>query len=579
MMADMFLILAWLTPLLLAITIVVSPRLTWKALVFAGLPGLAAPFLVPAGSMLDISGLLIGTRFGLDQVGVGFLFFTSVIWTFAAWHAKGYISTRRTSFAVHFLLAMSGNFGLVLAQDMLGFYLFFALMSFASYGLVIHDRSSSVRYAGKVYIILVVIGEVLIFSGMAGVATLAGATSFEEIGAGWVGQNWGTWFFGALFLGFGIKAGALPLHVWLPLAHPAAPTPASAVLSGAMIKAGLLGWLRFLPIGEVALPGWGAIFAGFGALAFIAAALYGCLQSNSKALLAYSSISKMGLMTIAVGVILAEPGAASVVIPCILVFATHHCLCKGALFLSVSIDRNDVSPGPWSWLTVLLLVVPPLSMAGFALTGGALAKTVMKAGLSTSISATAQAGLAVLLLVNSLLTAAMMFRFCWQRFKSSPQAHQPPGTASYLAWGILVGVVILNPLLLLMLYPELAFGKAMSVGTLWSSSWPVLVVSGIGALLVYRPQTLPLRLPPGDMLLLYALLARPFVRLVSFSSRLAAPAARTVTVREWFISSGVRHHFASLLHQSESYLGRAAVFGLVFIGLLAFSTYLLFAYI
>lgn len=577
MMSDVLLILAWLTPLLLAATIVVSPGLTWKALAFAGLPGLAAAVMVPAGSMIEVSGMLLGIRFGLDQLGVGFLLFTSLIWTLAGWHAKGYVSTRRSSFAVHFLLAMSGNFGLVLAQDMLGFYLFFALMSFASYGLVIHDRTWQVRYAGKVYIILVVIGEVLIFSGMAGVATLAGATSFEEIGAGWVGRNWGPLFFGALFLGLGIKAGALPLHVWLPLAHPAAPTPASAVLSGAMIKAGLLGWLRFLPVGEAALPGWGAICTVLGAFAFIAAALYGCFQSNSKALLAYSSISKMGLMTMAVGVVLAEPGAAPMVIPCILVFATHHCLCKGALFLSVSIDLKEISPGPLRWITTLLLVIPPLSLAGIAFTGGALAKTVMKAGLSTSISETTQTGLAVLLLLNSLLTAALMFRFCWQRFKSTPQTHQPPGRASYFAWGILVGIVIVNPLLLMMLYPELAFDKAMSASALWSSLWPVLVVSGIGALLVYRPQTLPLRLPPGDMLLLYVLLARPFVWLVNVSSRFTAPAASAEAMRDWIVPPGVRHKLASLLRQSESRLGRADVFGLVFIGLLVLSTSLLFA--
>ena len=60
-----------------------------------------------------------------------------------------------------------------------------------------------------------------------------------------------------ILLGFGIKAGALPLHVWLPLAHPVAPVPASAVLSGVMIKAGLLGWLRFLPVNlDMALPGY-----------------------------------------------------------------------------------------------------------------------------------------------------------------------------------------------------------------------------------------------------------------------------------------------------------------------------------
>jgi len=91
------------------------------------------------------------------------------------------------------------------------------------------------------------------------------------------------------------------LHFWLPLAHPVAPTPASAVLSGAMIKAGLLGWLLTLPLSETALPQWGTLMIMVGALASIGAALIGVCQHQAKAVLAYSSISQMGLITIMVG--------------------------------------------------------------------------------------------------------------------------------------------------------------------------------------------------------------------------------------------------------------------------------------
>src|SRR5690606_7309656 len=107
---------------------------------------------------------------------------------------------------------------------------------------------------------------------------------------------------GLVLAGFGIKAGALPLHVWLPLAHPAAPTPASAVLSGAMIKAGLLGWLRFLPLGLVALPGWAALLMVLGVVAVFFGAAAGAVQQDAKAVLAYSSISQMGLMIIGLAI-------------------------------------------------------------------------------------------------------------------------------------------------------------------------------------------------------------------------------------------------------------------------------------
>ena len=578
MIPDVLLILVWLIPLLMAAAAAVAPRLIWKGLIFAGVPGLAAVFTVPVGSTIDISFLLLGTRFGLDQVGLGFLLFTAGIWILAAWHAQGYVAARRSSFGVYFLLAMAGNFGLILAQDMVGFYLFFALMSFASYGLVVHERTAPVRHAGMVYIVLVVFGEVLIFSGMAGVATLTGTIVFTDIGAAWIGQGRGALFFGALFLGFGIKAGALPLHVWLPLAHPAAPTPASAVLSGAMIKAGLLGWLRFLPIGEAALPGWGALCTGLGAAAFIAAALYGCLQSNSKALLAYSSISKMGLMTMAVGVVLAEPVSAPVVVPCILLFATHHCFCKGALFLSVSIDHHHVSPGPLRWLVSLFLLLPPLSLAGFALTSGALAKAAMKSGLTASMSAVAETGLAALLLINSLLTAALMFRFCWQRFNSSAHPLQPPGRASYLAWGTSVGIVIVSPFLLLIMYPESVSVKMFDPAVLWDAFWPVVLVFGIGAVLVYRSWLVSVHWPAGDLLVGYIFFTNKFLSLVNKSLQFATILGGTI-LRGWFIPLGSLPHLKFLLRQSESRLGMAKVFGLVFIGLLTLSTYLLFGQI
>ena len=122
------LILAWLTPLMLVPLFLLAPHRAWKAMPMAALPGLAASLLVPAGSMVEIHSLLLGSRFGLDQISAGFLFFTSLIWALAALHAIGYIRMRHRSFGVYYLLAMTGNFGLVLAQDMISFYLFFALM-------------------------------------------------------------------------------------------------------------------------------------------------------------------------------------------------------------------------------------------------------------------------------------------------------------------------------------------------------------------------------------------------------------------------------------------------------------------
>jgi L-aminopeptidase/D-esterase-like protein len=103
-----------------------------------------------------------------------------------------------------------------------------------------------------------------------------------------------------LLLGFGLKAGLVPLHVWLPLAHPAAPMPASAVLSGAIIKAGIIGLVRFLPF-EAGAPGWGIALGALGLFGAFYAVAFGVLQRNPKTILAYSSVSQMGVVMAALG--------------------------------------------------------------------------------------------------------------------------------------------------------------------------------------------------------------------------------------------------------------------------------------
>ena len=96
--------------------------------------------------------MLLGTELGLvDYDSRVFLLFTALLWWLSGMYAKAYLAQNqeRSRFLIYFLLAMTGNVGLILAQDLTSFYLFFTLMSFASYGLVVHDRSSEAFYAGQ----------------------------------------------------------------------------------------------------------------------------------------------------------------------------------------------------------------------------------------------------------------------------------------------------------------------------------------------------------------------------------------------------------------------------------------------
>jgi hypothetical protein len=150
-----------------------------------------------------------------------------------------------------FLAALAGNLLLLVALDVVVFYLGFALMSFASYGLVVHEGDARAAC-----------GPLLHRDGgdrrglhhrRAHAARQSGPIDFASLRAASATPGPGTTLIvGLLLVGFGIKAGVFGLHFWLPLAHPVAPAPASAVLSGAMIKAGLVAWMRLLPLGEAA---------------------------------------------------------------------------------------------------------------------------------------------------------------------------------------------------------------------------------------------------------------------------------------------------------------------------------------
>lgn len=163
---------------------------------------------------------------------------------------------------------------------------------------------------------------------------------------------------------FGIKAGLIGLHMWLPLAHPAAPVAASAVLSVAMIKAGLIGWLRYLPLGQQALPELGALPI----LASIAAALLAVpaalVQRDPKVVLAYSSIAKMGTMIAGLGIAVMVPALAPAMIAALIFYATNHGLAKGVLFLGVGVVKGSSSRWP-----LLVLASNALVLAGAPFTG------------------------------------------------------------------------------------------------------------------------------------------------------------------------------------------------------------------
>jgi formate hydrogenlyase subunit 3/multisubunit Na+/H+ antiporter MnhD subunit len=502
-------LLAVATPLALATLIMLSAPVRRAALGLAAISPLPAVVLLLAPERpapVELEWLLLGTRLGLDATSEPFLLLTVVVWGLAGLYLRRYLADdpRRVRYAVFHLLTFAGNLGAVLALDVASFYFAFALMSFAAFGIVVHTATRAAVRAGRIYIAMAVIGEALLVIAFLLAVDAAGELGIEAMPGAVAASPSRDLIIGLLFAGFGIKVGALPLHVWLPLAHPVAPTPGSAILSGCLIKIGLLGWMRFLPLGEVSLGAWGAIFIVAGLAAAFVGVVIGLTERDPKVVLAYSSISQMGIINVAVGVGLADAAAWAVAGPAAALYAVHHGIAKGGLFLGVGVV------GAWTGRLARVLVpaglaIGALALAGAPFTSGAAAKLVMK---ETGVLAPgALSGwLDLLLPLTAVTTTLLMVRFLVTALRPAQEeaeaAHRvrglagpwlaavvATGTVTWLAAGVMPGLT--------------RVGAALGPGEVWDAAWPVaagLLVAVGGAIALRRLGIVVPVIAPGDLL-------------------------------------------------------------------------------
>ncbi|WP_051617231.1 complex I subunit 5 family protein [Desulfonatronovibrio hydrogenovorans] len=448
-----------------------GPLLGFRLLGAAALPALILALTAPYTFFFETEIFLLGLKFGIDPLTAPFLLVTALGWTaaglFTSLGARNNLS--RPGFGAMFLLAMCGNLGLVAARDAVSFYAFFALMTFSAYSLVVHSGSHPAQRAGRIYLIMAVLGEGLLIAGLMMAVSMSTGHYFTDItrAVSEISQYHAIyWLF---FVGFGIKAGLIFLHCWLPLAHPAAPTPASAVLSASMIKAGLLGWINFFPVGHVSLTLWGWAFMILGLGGAMFGVLAGLREDNPKIILAYSSISQMGLISFAFGMVLHHESQWLLAWSALALLVLSHGLAKCALFLGVSILKS------WGWpvmgkpVLILLLAIPALVLAGFPMTGGSGAKHLLKeAGTTAGISWLTTAPL----FLSSVLTTLLMFHFLKQTTRI---AKFEPGPALQLfSWLLLVGAVLSLPLIFTVLFPGHP-GTWLTKEIILASIWPILL--------------------------------------------------------------------------------------------------------
>ena len=497
----LWLLLTPLLPLLFAVALFFAreyPCVTRWAIRLAPLsllPALVLALAAPDATTLYLDALLLGTQLGLDATGRVFLLLSALAWMSATLYAQTLPSDdpRRGRFFGFFLATAAGNFGVCLAQDLLSFYWLFALMTVSAWPLVLHIGSPMARRAGLVYLAFTVLGETALLMALLLISP-GGDLALANVPATLAASPWRDTIVTLLLIGFGVKIGVFGLHMSLPLAYEASPIPGAAVLASAMIKVGLLGWLRFLPLGH-ALPDWGTVLVLLGLVAAFYAVIVGLLQQAPKVILAYSSISQMGLISIGVGVGLHTPAVWPVMLPAVLWYALHHALAKGALFLGVGLARSaeGLRRGVLAGLVLLALAI-----AGAPLTAGALAKQALKDAAAPTVWG---GPLGSLLMWASLGTTLLMVRFLWCMTRAQGSPHSRAPRRAQAAWWFAAAVALL-PSVWLPLVDAVAFEAppfAWQNAALWPVFGGALIAYGVAVIARRRQWVLP-TVAAGDLL-------------------------------------------------------------------------------
>jgi hydrogenase-4 component B len=353
----------------------------------------------------------LNLTFRIDGFGFLIALIASFIWLMATIFAIEYMNHEKNQgrFFIFFMLTLVGTVGVPLAGDLLSLLFFFELMSLASYVLVIHTQSSEAYSAGNIYLYLGIFGGMCLLTAMGLIYFNTGSLAIASLAGlvqGSSNLNIMAIAMALLLIGFGIKAGMFPLHIWLPKAHPVAPAPASALLSGVMIKTGAYGIIRTLSMifapdqGASAhetisttasslwslLSGAGYIMIWIGIITMFFGVCMALIQDNIKKLLACSSISQIGYIIMGAGVAayLGYEGAMGLAGSAYHIL--NHAFFKSALFLAAGaiayltgeLDLNKLGGLRKTMpFTSVVVLIASLGIIGIPLFNGYASKTLL----------------------------------------------------------------------------------------------------------------------------------------------------------------------------------------------------------
>jgi len=317
-----------------------------------------------------------GLAIGLDGLSAFFCLPVLILAPLAALYGRAYLAhdTQRPAFGWFFFNLLVVSLTVVLAaRNGILFLVAWEIMALASFGLVVYEhRLPEVRAAGWTYLVAAHLGAAALLVLFALLGNHAGNLDFVAIAAaGPMPEGTAGLLFALALAGFGAKAGLVPLHVWLPEAHPAAPSHVSALMSGVMINSGIYGVLRAITFLGPPPAAWGWALLGLGLVSGIAGVVLALVQSDLKRLLAYSSVENMGVVCLGLGagflgLSWRMPLLAALGLSGGLLHMLNHALFKGLLFLGAGAVLHATGTREMNRLGGLIRTMPWTAAAFFA---------------------------------------------------------------------------------------------------------------------------------------------------------------------------------------------------------------------
>lgn len=458
-----------------------------------------------------------GLSFRIDGFRLVYAVITSVMWLCSTFISPEYFKEHSDGLRRYYIFSAITYFatmGVFLSSDMITTFCFFEIMSLASYCLVVHSENKPALRAGGTYLAIAVIGGLVMLMGIMMIYDMTGTLDYSKLSilrdilASEDNPNViKVYVAGILILtGFGAKAGMFPLHIWLPKAHPVAPAPASALLSGVLTKSGIFGILILVLEIFKDEPDFGLIIYILGLITMLTGAVLALFSIDLKRTLACSSVSQIGFILTGIGLIPMLSEECTLALSGAVLYMVNHSMFKLCLFLAAgalymklhTLDLNELKGAgkDFRFLKVLFLI-GALGISGVPLFSGYISKTLIHEGIVEYIAVCSSGRIFFkisewIFLLSGGMTAAYMTKLFVCIFVEKPGAvtarphDRHISILSYIAISVPAAVIIFFGV-----YPKLFINKLACLMTGFNTySFNEEQVLHLSELRIFSPENL-----------------------------------------------------------------------------------------